>query len=262
MPDPERRADSRPEYPNDTIRTLREHRSIRTFADEPMPDADVLEAVRAGQAAATSSAVQAYSLIRVRDASKRERLAELTGPQEKVARAPAFFVVCGDARRHRLLCARAGAAYDQRLEAFLVAAIDATLFAQNLVVAFESMGYGTCYIGGLRTRIGEVDELLGIPEHVYPLYGLCVGKPAESPSIRPRLPVGAVLFEEAYPSDADLLAEVDAYDAAYKAYLASRAGGPGPRAPSPWGERMSEKYRTPERTHLAGYYRGKGARLD
>ena len=247
---------------NETLRTLRAHRSIRTFTDEPIPDADVIEAVRAGQAAATSSAVQAYSLSRVRDRAKRERLAELTGPQDKVALAPAFFAICGDARRHRLLCERAGGAYDQRLEAFMVATIDATLFAQNLVVAFESMGYGTCYIGGLRTRIAEVDELLNLPAHVYPLYGLCVGKPAEAPSLRPRLPVEAVLFEEGYPSDDAMLGPVDQYDAEYRAYLASRAGGPGATAPSPWGERMGHKYQTPERTHLAEYYKAKGARLD
>ena len=74
-----------------------------------------------------------------------------------------------------------------RLEAFLVAVVDASLFAQNLCIAFESLGYGICYIGGLRNRLDEVDGLLELPHGVYPLYGLCVGRPAEDPVPRGHL---------------------------------------------------------------------------
>ena len=107
-------------------------------------DEHVRAAVEAGQAASTSSAVQSYCLIQVADAGAREKLIELTGGQEKVAACGGFFVVCGDTRRHRLLTERAGKPYDARLEAFLLAVIDATLFEQNLVLAFESLGYGIC----------------------------------------------------------------------------------------------------------------------
>ena len=125
---------------NDIIKLMKNHRSIRKYAPEPVRPEDIRRAVEAGQAASTSSAVQAYCLIRVTDASRRRRLVELTGGQDKVAACGSFFVVCGDSRRHRLLARRAGEAYDARLEAFLVAVIDAALFAQNLVLAFESMG--------------------------------------------------------------------------------------------------------------------------
>ena len=100
---------------------------------------------------------------------------------------------------------RDGAPHSARLEAFLLAVIDATLFAQNLVLAFESLGYGICYIGGLRNHIAEVDRLLGLPTGVYPLYGLCVGVAAEQPMARPRLPLEAVYFEGRYPDDETML---------------------------------------------------------
>ena len=151
---------------NDTISLMMRHRSIRRYMPEPVPDHHVRQAVEAGQAASTSSAVQAYSLIQVTDPDHRQRLAELTGPQEKVARSGAFFIVCGDARRHRLFAERAGERYAARLEGFLLAVIDATLFAQNLVLAFESLGYGVCYIGGLRNQLPEVDRLLAVPEGI------------------------------------------------------------------------------------------------
>lgn len=241
---------------NPTIEGLLAHRSVRTFTDDPVPEEHVRAAVEAGQMASTSSAVQAYAMIRVRDAAVRERLVALTGDQTKVARAPAFFVVCGDVRRHRLVCARAGGPYAARLEGFLVAAIDAALFAQNVCVAFESLGYGICYVGGLRNRLDEVDRLLRTPPGVYPLFGLCVGRPAESPERRPRLPVDAVLLDERYPDDATVLAFVDRYDGAYREWL--RARGAAPRT---WSEGIRAASAAPRRPDLAVHYREKGADL-
>ncbi len=162
---------------NETLETLLSHRSVRRFSDEPVAESDIELAVVAGQAASTSSAVQAYCLIRVTDASVREQIAELSGPQAMVARAPAFFVVCGDARRHRLICERQGGAYRAGFEGFLVSVIDAALFSENLAVAFESMGYGLCFVGGIRNDLGRLVSLLEVPEGVYPLFGLVVGRP-------------------------------------------------------------------------------------
>lgn len=241
---------------NPTLALLHRHRSIRRFRTDEVPDEHLREAVRAGQMASTSSAVQAYSVIRVRDATSLARLAEFTGGQRKVAECGAFLLICGDVRRHRLACERAGVAYDQRLEAFVVATIDAALFAQNLCVALESMGYGICYIGGVRNHLAEVDRLLEIPHGVYPLFGLCVGVPDESPAARPRLPVDSILFDGRYPDDATLLATLDAYDGQYERYLAKRGA-----AGKPWTAAMAGKHGNPERTDLGRYYTGKGADL-
>ncbi len=245
---------------NDIVTHLLNHRSVRRYKDEPVTDEHIRFAVQAGQAASTSSAVQAYCLIRVRDIEQRRRLVELTGSQAKVAECGAFFVVCGDTRRHRLAVERSGVAYRARLEAFLLAVIDATLFAQNLVLAFESLGYGICYIGGLRNQLSDVDTLLELSEGVYPLYGLCVGVPDEQQQpARPRLPVDAVLLDGAYPTDDDMLRLIDSYDARYLAYLEQRGEPPDTRRT--WSSMMAEKFSTPRRTDLGRYYASKGAEL-
>ena len=242
---------------NATLDLLLRHRSIRSYTDDVVPDAHVRAAVEAGQAASTSSAVQAYSLLQITEPEVRAALVPLTGGQGKVAAAGAFFVVCGDVRRHRLICEAAGTQYDARLEAFLVAAVDASLFAQNLVVAFESMGYGACYIGGLRNDLAAVDALLGLPEGVYPLYGLCVGVPAEQPLPRPRLAPEAVWFKDRYP-DEDVIRELlNTYDATYTEYMEARMGKA--RA---WTPSMARKFATPARTSVGPYYRDKGADLE
>ncbi len=228
---------------NSLISLIKSHRSVRSYKGDPVPGDDIQRAVEAGQTAATSSAIQAYCLLHITRPAERQEMAELCGSQEHIANCGAFFIVCGDTHRHRLLAQRAVHRYDARLEAFLLAVIDATLFAQNLVLAFESMGYGICYIGGLRNNLPAIDRLLEIPQGVYPLYGLCVGIPAEQPAARARLPAHCVLFEDRYPDDKDILRAVDEYDAA---------------APD-WGQRMVRKFAEPRRTDVGPYYRAKGA---
>ncbi|MBO6740719.1 MAG: oxygen-insensitive NADPH nitroreductase [Phycisphaerales bacterium] len=242
---------------NDTIRTMRAHRSIRAFKATPIPDEHIHEALLAGQAAATSSAVQAFCVIRVREDDTRQKIADLAGPQQKVRDCPAFFVICADLRRHMLITERAGNDYTSSLEAFLVGSIDASLFAQNFVLAFESLGYGTCYIGGIRNDLPTVDKLLNLPRGVLPMYGLCVGLPAQDPDHRPRLAPQQVLFDDRYPDDADMLAGLDAYDETYRQYLTDR-GAP----PAAWTESIAKKFSYANRPGLRAYYESKGISLD
>lgn len=239
---------------NPVLETIASHQTIRSFTDEPVPDAVVERVVRAAQHASTSSNVQGYALLRVRDAEKRERLVELTGGQPQVARAAAFFVVCADQRRHRLAAERLGRPYEPNLETWLVAVVDASLFAQNVALGFESEGWGICFIGGLRNRLPEADALLGLPQDVLPLYGLCVGRPAEEPSARPRLPLEAVLVDETYPTDEVLWEEIERYDEAMGAYYAARG-----KAGWSWSDGTSRKFAAPRREHLRAFYEGKGA---
>lgn len=242
---------------NEVFQTIRAHSSVRAYTDEPVGDDVIREAVAAAQSAATSSHIQAYALLRVTDPATRERLVELTGGQRFTAEAGTFFVVCGDTRRHRLIAERHGEPCAQNLETFLLAVVDASLFAQNLVLAFESLGLGICYIGGLRNELPDVDLLLKLPHGVWPLYGLCVGNVADKPAVKPRLPLGAVLFEDRYPSDEAMLEEIDAYDEEMARYYEAR-GLPGRN----WSGGIRRKFAKTTREHLAAYYTSKGAVLE
>ena len=240
---------------NDTLELLSGHRTIRRFKPDELDEDHVRAAVAAAQHASTSSNIQAYSLLRVRDAQKREALVELTGGQPQVASAGGFFVVCGDQRRHALIARSEGRDYEPNLETFLLAVVDASLFAQNLAVAFESLGYGMCFIGGLRNELAEADKLLKLPEHVLPLYGLCVGVPDEEPMERPRLPVEALYFEDRYPTDEELDEPLARYDEVMAGYYEQR-GNPGYN----WTGGISRKFARCNREHLLAFYRGKGVR--
>lgn len=248
---------------NPTLDVLRSHRSVRSFTSDPVPAEHLRAAIGAGQMASTSSAVQSYCAINITDADTRREIAELSGKQSYVESAPMFLLFCADSRRHRLVCEDHGVVYNTRLEASLVAAIDTSLFAQNVAVAFESLGYGICYIGGIRNDLPKLDALLGIPEGVYPLYGMCVGTPAHAQAgpPRPRLPIEAVLMHDRYHSDDTIREHLHAYDETYREYLRAR-GAPEHQTAQAWTERMANYHASPRREGVATYFASKGAGLD
>lgn len=241
---------------NPIVDLMTDHRSVRSYEPEVVGRERIRAAVAAAQMASTSSHVQAYSVLNISDRTKRQRLAELCGNQRQVAEAGALLIVCGDMRRHWLLADRAGECCAQNLETFIVTLVDASLFAQNLSLAFESEGLGICYIGGLRNALDEVDAMLELPQNVLPLFGLTVGVPKSRPAKKPRLPIDAVLFEDGYPDDASLLTMIDDFDSTMTAHYTER-GVEGRN----WSGAIVNRHCSCRRESLAAYYEGKGARL-
>ena len=76
---------------NETLSLIRSHRSVRSYKGDPVPADDIRRAVEAGQAAATSSAIQAYCLLHITRPDERRELSELCGSQEHIATCGAFF---------------------------------------------------------------------------------------------------------------------------------------------------------------------------
>lgn len=199
---------------NETLALLLSHRSVRGFRTDPLPEGTLETLIAAAQSAATSSNLQTWSAVAVNDPAMRKELAAIAGNQKHIEQCPIFLVFLADVSRNRRLAAEAGAelAGMPYLESFLVAAIDAALAAQNAVVAAESLGLATVYIGALRNDVTRVAELLRLPPGAAPVFGLCVGYPlpGREGEVKPRLPQAAVLHHEAY--DAEDGAHRAAYD--------------------------------------------------
>jgi len=185
--------------PNPTLELIHHHASVRHFKPDPIPVAMVNTIVAAAQRASTSSALQAYSIIAVTQAAKREKLAELCGNQDHVRQAPLFLTWCADLSRLERICTLRGyAQITEYTENFLVAAFDAILASQNATLAAESLGLGICYIGSIRRKPQEVIDLLGLPQLVFPVVGMTVGWPTRENQPCPRLPLEVVLHWEHY----------------------------------------------------------------
>ncbi|MCB2217178.1 oxygen-insensitive NADPH nitroreductase [Desulfofustis glycolicus] len=240
---------------NDVLKLLTGHRSIRKFTDRAVDQSIVEELIRAGQCAATSSFIQACTVIQVNDRQSRQALCEYTAGQKYVLEAPVFLVFCADMQRHRLACSMHGSTMlSGYTEQFLTASLDCALFAQNVMVGAESLGLGGCYIGAIRNRIGDADSLLGLPELVYPVFGMCLGYPAQDPETKPRLPLDVVLKQERY-EDAGDDAAIETYDERVRVYYRTRTGGTKDNS---WSEQIADMLVKEARPHMFAFLQSKG----
>lgn len=204
-----------------TIELLCSHRSIRSFADRPIENAQREAIIAAAQSASSSSFLQCSSIIRVTDPALRQQLVELTGGQRYVESAAEFWVFCADFNRHQQICPEAQLGLAEQL---LLGCVDTALMGQNAMIAAESLGLGGVFIGGIRNGIAEVTDLLGLPKFVLPLFGLCLGWPEQDPQHKPRMPAAMLVHENRYqPIDPEVLAS---YDAQQEAYYLTRESNP------------------------------------
>ncbi|MDX1756180.1 MAG: oxygen-insensitive NADPH nitroreductase [Marinobacter sp.] len=240
---------------NPTIELLQSHRSIRKFSDRKIPGELFETLIRAGQSAATSNHVQAYTIIHVVNTENRRKLAELAGGQAYVADSSDFLVFCADMKRSTDAAERAGAEVVRGMtEQLLVASIDTALMAQNVAVAAESVGIGLCYIGGIRNNPAEVSELLRLPEHVYPVFGMCLGYPGQNPELKPRLPLASILKEDYYQDEHDQ-AQVAEFDSTMREYYLARTGG---NKDTNWSEQLKPLFTSKLRPHMRGFLKDRG----
>ncbi|MCQ1057343.1 oxygen-insensitive NADPH nitroreductase [Photobacterium sp. DNB23_23_1] len=238
---------------NQTIETILQHRSIRKFTAEPMSEQLRNTILDCAIAASSSTFIQCVSIIRVTEHDKRVLLAEYAGGQEYVASAAEFFVFCVDFNRHQQICPEAKLGFAEQT---LIGAVDAALMAQNGLLAAESLGLGGVYIGGLRNNPDKVASLLSLPKHVLPLFGLCLGYPAQSPDVKPRLPRSLIVHENSYaPLDREKLAS---YDQHIREYYRNRTGGSKNMS---WSEQISGTLNKEARPFMKQFIEGQGFSL-
>lgn len=240
---------------NPVIELIKSHRSIRKFKSDPVAQEIVEELIRAGQCAATSSFIQACTVIQVSDIECREKLCEAAAGQPYVKDSPVFLVFCADMQRHQLACDMHGSEMLSGFtEQFLTASVDCALFAQNVLIAAESLGLGGCYIGAIRNKIGDVDTLLDLPEKVYPVFGMCLGYPDQDPETKPRLPVQVVLKQHRYGAEGDRQL-IEEYDKLVRSYYRTRTGG---KKDNSWSEQISDMLVKEARPHMFSFLQSKG----
>ena len=194
--------------PGEVLRHQLAHRSVRAFRSEPVSEDAVTAIVAAAQSAPSSSNLQTWSVVVVRDPEHKSRLATLAGDQEFIREAPVFLVWLVDFARLDQLAGQHGHGLDgaDYVESAVQGFVDVGLAAQNGSLAAESLGLGTVFVGAIRNNPEQVADELGLPPRVVAAFGLAVGYPdPERPArIKPRLPQDAVAHPERYRSDTQL----------------------------------------------------------
>lgn len=204
---------------NPTITTLLNRRSIRAFTDEAIPDDVVATLEKVAQHAASSQYLNDWSAIRVTDQHIKDELARIGG-QRYIAQAPLLYVFILDEHRNTRIAQAKGV--DVSSEEFTLngsyrfsqAQNDAVLALHAMETAAYSLGLGCVILGSLLNDVEGLIDLLNLPEYTYPVLGLAIGRPAQQPSLKPRMPRDMQVFDNTYPADGgqvlDGLADFDA----------------------------------------------------
>jgi len=198
---------------NETIQLQHKHRSIRSYKADPVSDEMLNALIEAGHRAPSSMNAQEISVIVVRDAERKAKIAELAGGQAWIAQAPVFIAIVADYNKTDIGVRKAGQTQviHESMEGLLVAGIDAGLVLANMMVASRSLGLGIVPIGGIRRSPQAMVDLLGLPPLTFPLVGMCIGHIEKDAPLKPRMDVNTFRHDERY--DASHYPEaIDNYD--------------------------------------------------
>jgi nitroreductase len=242
-------------------------RTHRAYAAAPVPDGLIELVLAAALSASSKSDFQQASIIRVKDPDTRAKIAALIPAMPWIGEAPVFLVFCADARRlQRIGDLRGHKQSNLTLEGFFNATVDAALAMQGFILAAEAAGLGCCPISVIRNHMDAVAPLLGLPEGVLPVAGLCVGYPASAGHVSLRLPPSVTVHTDRY-DDSSLPAEIDAYDRrrdARHAIPKDKQRAPerfGQAAFYGWSEDKARQAAQPEGGSFATYVRTHGFKL-
>ena len=187
---------------NETIRQLMERKSVRAFEDRDIP-AEYKQAILLAAAnAPTAGNQQLYTILDITDPAIKAQLADSCDHQPFIAEAKMVLIFCADCRKWYEAFIHAGC--EPRLPGagdLLLAVSDATIAAQNAVVAAESLGIGSCYIGDIMENVEIHREMLNLPRYVFPCCMLVFGYPTQQQKERKkpeRAPMEHIVHENGY----------------------------------------------------------------
>jgi nitroreductase len=175
------------------------HRSIREYEEREVSQELLEQILDAGIRASSSGNMQTYSIIVTRDPELKKKLYTAHMEQSMVVDAPILLTFCADFNRMRKwLTLNDAPVHFDNFMSFMIGAIDATLAAQNCVLAAENAGLGICYMGSTLANCDQIGELLNLPSNVVPVVGYSLGYPAENPAPRDRLPRHGLVHYDQY----------------------------------------------------------------
>ncbi len=239
---------------------LNNHVSCRQFKEQDINDDMLMTILNAARRSPTSSNMQTYSIVVVRNQDVKKELAVLTGGQKHVESCPVFLAFCADITRLQAICEFHGQSLLKNLETTLVSSIDAALVGMSVQTAAESFGLCGVMIGGIRNNPKEAAELLELPKGVYITYGMCLGWPKDDIVLdkKPRLAEHVVIHQETYKVG-NISEEIKIYNQQLKAHYEAQNRNLSDDA---WSGPIARKQEKPNRPKLKQALEEMGFSLD
>lgn len=245
----------------DELRRMLEHSSHRKWTEQPV-DADLLRLLFACALSAPSkSDLQQADIIHVADRARIKAIADLIPDMPWINNAPVFLVFCGNNRRIRQIGEWRGKPFvNDHLDHFMNAAVDAGIVLSQFIRAAEAAELGTVPISAVRNHPRETSDILGLPDAVFPVAGLCVGYPLEAGHITARLPLAVTVHTNTF-DESRLKENIDAYDQRRHQLFPLRKQRHSKRYPDAafygWSEDKARHYSVSERLDFGTFIRGK-----
>ena len=212
---------------NPTIDLMNARCSTRAYDPTPLTDEEKRTILHTAMRAPTAGNMMPYSIVEIEDQALKDRLAVTCDDQPFIARAPWVLLFVADYQKWMDLFAVAGVddmegvprGVTPGLGDLMLACCDALIAAQNAVIAAESLGIGSCYIGDILEQAETHAELLGLPPYTFPITLLCFGRPKTKPHVTGRYEK-YVVHKNAYRrlSEGELREVSDDLDGAYAAH--------------------------------------------
>ena len=211
---------------NETIESQLAHRTIRAYKDQPLTEAEVTALMDVARHTATSSFLQSCTVLHITDPQVRETIGAASGQPYVGGTKGDLFIFVADLYRNSRIRAEQGVSSEAlgSINLFLTALEDALLAAQNVVVAAESMGLGTVYLGSILADPRPVVKVLQLPELTFPIVGLLVGHPDQEPGQKPRMPLSVMSAKNTYPRVESYSETLADYDREVTEYYDLRSG--------------------------------------
>ncbi|HSS86907.1 MAG TPA: nitroreductase family protein, partial [Reyranella sp.] len=183
----------------DVLADMADRRVMRRYLDKPVDPALLETLCAVALSAPSKSDLQQADIVIVSDKGQREKLEALLPDNPWVKAAPVFLVFCGNNRRHRLLFEWRGRPFvNDYLDPFFNAAVDTGIVLATFVAAADRAGLGSCPISAIRNHAAQVSDILGLPQHVFPVAALGVGWPSFEGVMSPRLGLDITIHRDRY----------------------------------------------------------------
>jgi nitroreductase/FMN reductase [NAD(P)H] len=250
----------------DELTRIAGHRVHRRFLERGVEPGLLRLLCACALSAPSKSDLQQVDILIVGEKEMQRAIAALIPDMSWIADAPAFLVfLANGSRLPRIAEARDKPFPNDHLDLFFNAVVDSAIVLTTFLRAAAAVGLGCCPISAIRDHAATVSEMLALPARVIPVAGLCVGWPAETGGVTPRLGLEVTLHQDRYAAE-DVMPRIEDYDrrrAARRPYSRQRAPARwGKAAVYGWSEDKARQYAEPLRTDFGAFVRAKGFRLD
>lgn len=190
---------------NQTLELINSRKSVRVYEDREIGAEEKRLILNAALQAPTAGNMTLYTILDITEQSIKDRLAVTCDNQPFIAKAKMVLVFCADYQRwYDSFCRHVDEVRKPDIGDMMLAQADTFIAAQSAVLAAESLGIGSCYIGDITENFEIHKELLKLPKYVVPCCMLCFGYPTEQQKRREkplRFRVEDIVHENGYDTE-------------------------------------------------------------